>query len=65
MADWVLVHHAPAPTLLSEQSRCHSADDPVLVGAVVDPIRVHGPTVATRYSFSRMLAESSIDIVQD
>jgi hypothetical protein len=42
MADRVLVDHAPAPTLLSEEPRCHSANDPVLVGAVIDPVRVHG-----------------------
>jgi hypothetical protein len=41
MADRVLVDHAPAPALLSEESRCHRADDPVLVRAVVDPVRVH------------------------
>jgi hypothetical protein len=43
MADWVLVDHPPAPTFLSEKPRGHSADDPVLVGAVVDLVRVHGP----------------------
>jgi hypothetical protein len=41
MADWVLVDHPPAPTFLSEKPRGHSADDPVLVGAVVDLVRVH------------------------
>jgi hypothetical protein len=43
LADWVLVDYEPAPTFLSEEPRCHSADDPVLVGAVVDLVRVHGP----------------------
>ena len=43
-----VVDHVPAPTLLSEES-CHSADDPVLVGAVVDLVRVYGPTVANRW----------------
>jgi hypothetical protein len=61
MADRVRVDHAPAPALLSEEPRSNSADDPVLVGAVVDPVRVHGSTVATRYSTSTMLEEGSID----
>jgi hypothetical protein len=43
MADWVLVHHAPAPSILSESPGGHGADDPVLVGAVVAPVRVQGP----------------------
>ena len=43
MADWVLVDHPPAATLLDEEPRGHCADNPVLVGAVVDPVRVHQP----------------------
>jgi hypothetical protein len=46
LADRVLIDHAPAPALLGEEARGHRSDDPVLVGTVIDPVRVHGPTVA-------------------
>jgi hypothetical protein len=49
MPDRVLIVHPPAPALMSEQPRGKDADDAVLVGAVVDPIRIHGPTVANRW----------------
>src|ERR1700733_8247301 len=45
-ADRALVDHPPAPTLLSEETWSHSAHDPVLVSAVVEPVGIHGPTVA-------------------
>jgi hypothetical protein len=45
MPDRVLVDHPPAPAFLIEQSRRHRADDNVLVGAVVDLVRVHSPAV--------------------
>ena len=36
--------------LLSAEPRGEGTDDPELVGAVIDPVRIHGPTVAARYS---------------
>ncbi len=49
-SHWVRVDHAPEAAFLSEEPRGHGSPDPILVSAVVDPVRVHGPTVAARYS---------------